>query len=213
MQQAADATSSLSRRKILGIAGISGAALALAACGTPAAASSSGSTSATSTAAPAQPAPNEAWLYLSVAVVKKAGDDWPEFVPSTFTVPANTTVHAEIRNFDDGAASVPTGYEKVQGTVGGTMTLIPSVTGDLSDAKPQTVQAVDPKNVAHTLTISDTGLNIPMPGLSTVQFTFKTAAAGSHTWQCMAACGTGDSGWAGPMAAAGFMQGKMTVQA
>ena len=208
-----DASSSLSRRKILGIAGISGAALALAACGATAAASGPSATSGTATAPTGTAPSNEAWLYLSVAVVKKGGDDWPEFVPSSFTVPANSTVHVEIRDFDDGAASIPSGYEKVQGTTGGSMTLIPSVAGDLSDAQPQTVQAVDPKNVAHTFTIADTGLSVPLPGSSTVRFTFKTGAAGTHSWQCMAACGTGDSGWAGPMAAAGYMQGKMTVQA
>ena len=214
MQQERNDPSALSRRKILGAAGLSVAALALAACGSAAAASGSGAPAGSSPAAPQTPAaPKEAWLYMSIAVVKKGGDDWPEFVPSSFTVPANSTVHVEIRDFDDGAADVPAGYEKVQGTADGTMTLISSVSGDLSDGKTQTLQAVDPKNVAHTFTIADTNLSVPIPGSSTVRFDFKTGAAGAHTFQCMAACGTGDKGWAGPMADAGFMQGKMTVQA
>ena len=217
MQQESCAESSLSRRKILGMVGISAAALGLAACGGAAAASgpstATGTTSGSGTTPGAAAAANEAWLYLSVALVKQAGDDWPEFVPSNFTVPANSTVHVEIRNFDDGPGTIPSGYEKVHGTVDGSMTLIPSVAGDLSSAQPQTVQSVDPKNVAHTLTMSDIGLSIPLPPVSTVRFTFKTGAAGTHTWQCMAACGTGDSGWAGPMATAGYMQGKMIVQA
>jgi len=87
------------------------------------------------------------------------------------------------------------------------------VNGKLSNSKTQTVQALDPKNVAHTLTFADMGLSIPIPPVSTVRFTFKTGAAGTHTWQCMANCGSGTSGWEGAMAETGYMQGKMTVQA
>ena len=223
MQHEGDSTATLSRRNIFGFAGLGGAMLVLAACGPTAAtasgagaaggAPSSSEAAAGTPAAPAAAAPGAAWLYLSIAVVKKDGNDWPELVPSNFTVPANSTVHVEIRDFDNGAATIPAGYEQVKGTADGAMTLIPSVEGDLSGAQPQTVQTVDPKNVTHTLTVADTGLNIPIPPLSTVLFTFKTGAAGTHTWQCMAACGTGTSGWEGPMADAGFMHGKMTVQA
>ncbi len=224
MRQEQVETSALSRRKILGIVGLGGATIALAACGsitTASAGSSAGSATSGSasgtagaTATPTAATPSETWLYMSILTGKQDGKSgYPEFVPSNFSVPANCTVHGEIRCFDDGPATVPSGYEKVQGTVDGTMSLISGVVGDLSTAAAQTVQSVDPKNVAHTLTMSDIGVSIPIPPLSTVRFTFKTGATGTHVWQCMASCGTGDSGWAGPMADAGYMQGKMTVQA
>lgn len=133
------------------------------------------------------------------------------YVPADFSVPANSTVHAEVRCFDGGAADIPSGYEKVRGTLDGSMTVLAAVDGDVAQAKSQTVTSGGPKDVAHTLTIADTGLNVPIPPLSTVRFTFKTGAPGAHGWQCMAACGTGQGGWGGPMAANGYMSGTMTV--
>ncbi len=214
----------LSRRRILGLGAATGTAVALAAWGsvTTAAASpavTSGTQTAAGTARPAatggmSPAggAGETWLYLSIVTGKMIGKKgYPEFVPADFSIPANATVHAEIRCFDDGAATIPSGYEKVKGTVDGAMTVLSAVNGDVSTAKSQTVQAVDPKNVAHTLTIADTGLNIPIPPLSTVRFTFKSGGSGIHGWQCMAACGTGQGGWGGPMATNGYMSGTMAV--
>ena len=215
----------LHRRRMLALGGGALAGAALAGCGriiTPigSRASSSGAASgnppagAGDTAAVSTAGGGEVWLYLSIltgGMIGKKG--WPEFVPADFRVPANAMVHCEIRCFDDGPADVPSGYEKVKGTVDGSITVISAVNGDLSGAKSQTVQAVDPKNVAHTLTVADTGLNIPIPPLSTVRFTFQSGAAGTHGWQCMAACGTGQGGWGGPMATGGWMQGTMTVGA
>ncbi len=219
----------LSRRRILGLGAVAGTAVLVAACGsitTPTSSSASDSSPTSGTQVPAvaaQPssaaggaAPvggsGETWLYVTVLTGKMDGKKgYPEFVPADFSVPANATVQCEIRCFDDGPASIPSGYEKVKGTVDGSMTLISAVNGDVSTAKSQTVQAVDPKNVAHTLTIADTGLNIPIPPLSTVRFTFKSGGSGTHGWQCMAACGTGQGGWGGPMATNGYMNGTMTV--
>ncbi len=219
------ATTGVSRRKILALLGVGGAAGLAAACGnivqgasspskTGSGASSAATSGSTSVATSATASGVETWLYLSIITGKQDGDSgYPEFLPAIFSVPANATVHAEIRCFDDGPAAVPSGYNNVKGTVGGTMTVISAVNGDLSTAKTQTVQSIDASNVAHTMTFADTGLNIPIPPLSTVRFDFLSGPAGSHGWQCMAACGSGTGGWGGPMATAGFMQGTMTVQA
>jgi|GEM_PF-1275083 len=210
----------LSRRRALGWAGATGAAALLAACGSRNATTSASAPAAATPAAGGAAAPplavaatpGESWLYLTIVtggMIGKKG--WPEYVPGDFSVPAGSTVHVEIRCFDDGPASIPGGYEKVKGTVDGSMTVLSAVDGDVAQAKSQTVTSIDPKNVAHTLTIADTGLNIPVPPLGTVRFTFKTGPAGAHGWQCMAACGTGQGGWAGPMATGGYMNGTMTV--
>ena len=154
------------------------------------------------------------WLYLSIVtggMIHKKG--WPEYVPGNFTVPAHSAVHVEIRCFDDGNAKIPASYGRVQGTSGGTVSVISGVNGALSSTKMQTVKGWDPKKVAHTLTVSDVGLNIPIPPMSTVRCVFETGSPGTHVWQCMSACGSGSSGWTGPMATVGWMKGTMTVSA
>lgn len=122
-------------------------------------------------------------------------------------------MHAEIRCFNDGPAPVPAGYQTVRGTTDGRVTVIARVAGHLAGAPATSVRALDPSRVAHTFTVADLGLNVPMPPSSTVRFSFRVGAAGTHTWRCVAACGTGDAGMQGPMAAGGWMQGTMTVVA
>lgn len=209
------------RRRLLVLAGMGAMGALLSACGTSALQRHSTISSLATGSAPTNAAglatgdaSAQAWIYLAILTGKMDGQQgYPEFVPANFSVAANATVYGEIRCFDDGVASVPGGYETVKGTNGGTMTVIAGVNGELSSFKSQMVQAVDPKNVAHTFTFADIGLNIPIPPLSTVRFTFKSGAAGTHVWQCMSACGSGNSGWGGPMSNAGWMKGTMTVHA
>lgn len=107
----------------------------------------------------------------------KAG--WPTFSPTTVNLPANSTVHVTIEEYDDGSAGIPQGYNNVKGTVNGIITV---------DGK--TVASVSAKNVAHTLTIPSIGLNVPIPPrtasekYSTITFDFKTPATAQHlSWQ------------------------------
>ena len=151
------------------------------------------------------------FLYLSILAGHITGKQgWPRFVPADFSVPAHALVQVEIRCYDTGPAAVPSGYAKVQGTVGGVMTLLPGP-DPAPTARGRTVSALSAKGVAHTLTMAGLGLNVPVPPLSTVRFTFRTGAPGSVPWECVASCGTGTSGWSGPMAQAGWMQGTMAV--
>ena len=153
------------------------------------------------------------FLYMTILTGEMVGKPgWPLFVPANFTVPANAIVQAEIRCFDNGPAPIAAGYNKVTGTADGRMVVIPAVTGDLQSVTGQYLSALDPSKVSHTFTIGRLTLNVPIPALSTVRFTFKTGAPGSYPWQCMAACGTGSGGWQGTMATPGWMQGTMTVQ-
>jgi hypothetical protein len=96
---------------------------------------------------------------------------------------------------------------KVQGTINGTA----SVDG-------QQYRALDVAKVAHTFTIPQLGLNVPIPGDAsndanylTVTFSFRTGGAGTYTFQCFAPCGTGN-GFDGPMASMAYMKGTLTVQ-
>ncbi len=206
-----DAGGHATRRRLL----VGGSALAatalLSACGAASAPHASAATTGGS-GGTATPSGGSSWLYLTILTGKMLGKKgFPQMAPADFTVPAHTTIECEIRCFDDGPATVPAGYEKVKGTVGGTMTVAPLV-NQLPSAKQQTVHAIDPKNVSHTITMADTGLNIPIPPLSVVRVRFDSGAPGTHGWQCMAACGTGTGGWGGPMSTSGWMKGTMTVR-
>jgi len=216
------------RRRLLLFGGLlGGAAVAVAACGnittavSPTGASGiggvSGATAAGSGVAAAAPLAAQgaqAFLYLTISSPEGVGTpSYPAYTPSYFAVPANTLVQVQIACFDTGSAAVPQGYEKVQGTVGGTMSVFAATTGDMSKLPAQTVDALAADAIVHTLTVPALNLNVPVPGGSTVQFLYQTGAAGSHPWQCMASCGTGSSGWSGPMAEDGYMEGSMTVQA
>ncbi len=60
------------------------------------------------------------FLYLVILAGGMIGrKGWPEFVPADFSVPAQSLVRAEIRCFDDGAATIPPMYANVRGTLGG----------------------------------------------------------------------------------------------
>ena len=153
-------------------------------------------------------APTTTHLYLTIESGKMLGKPgWPQYVPANFTVPAHSKVIVTIRNFDGGAATVPAAYLKVQGTSSGSEQVLSAKPG----AKPQTVSQLPVGGASHTFTVGQLQLNIPVPPASTVTFSFHTGAAGTYAWQCFAPCGTGKTGWSGPMADNGFMRGAMTV--
>lgn len=150
-------------------------------------------------------------VALDILPVKAGGpaEDWPAFVASTsLSVPANTVVTVTIRNFDlgDAALTPNSPLARVTGTVGG----VASVDG-------VTYTALDPAKVAHTFTIPQLGINVPIPGDApdnasylTVTFSFRTHGAGSYLFQCLAPCGTGN-GYYGPMQSMAYMRGTLTI--
>lgn len=167
---------------------------------------SSGQTGVNQTATQsAQPAN----LTIKIVTGKMDGKPgWPQFVPANANLPANTVVNVTVKDYDDGAAPIPTGYNVVKGTVNGSITV---------DGKA--VTTLPANDVAHTISIPSIGLNVPIPpktdkeSYSTVTFSFKTPATAQQlNWQCMAACGSGSSGWQGAMATDGWMKGVYNVQ-
>ncbi len=153
-------------------------------------------------------APTTTHLYLTIESGRMLGKPgWPQYVPANFTVPAHSKVIVTIRNFDGGAATIPAPYLKVQGTSSGSEQVLSAKPG----AKPQTVTQLPAGGASHTLTVGQLHLNVPVPPASTVTFSFHTGAPGTYAWQCFAPCGTGKTGWSGPMSDNGFMRGTMTV--
>jgi plastocyanin len=182
--------------------GATGAALALAGiagCGAGQQASSPPPKPAAATQ-PVQPTT----VHVNMAI----NGDKTQYSNAFWTVKKGSTVVLTITSNDDGTAPLPNGspYTQVQGTVGGT---------ELVDG--QAVSSVANQNIAHTFTVPGLGLNLPIPaapkgGTVTVQATFKVDKAGTFNWQCEAPCGTGSTGWGGPMATPGYMQGTVTVE-
>jgi hypothetical protein len=151
-------------------------------------------------------------LTFDILPVKPGGPatDYPAYIAtSPTTLPANTVVTVTIRNFDLGDDSLPANspFLHVQG-----------VTGSATmDGKAFT--SLDANHIAHTFSIPQLHLSVPISGdpvgdanYVNVTFSFKTPAkTGTYTFQCYIPCGTGDTGWQGPMATMGFMQGTISV--
>lgn len=136
--------------------------------------------------------------------------DWPGYSNTHLVVPANSVVTVTIHNYDLGDTSLPAGspFGRVQGTV-----------GNVATANGKAYSALALNKVAHTFTILQLGLNVPIPGdaprganFATVTFTFQSGKPGTYTFRCFDPCGSGASGWMGPMLTKGYMVGTLTVQ-
>jgi hypothetical protein len=136
--------------------------------------------------------------------------DWPAYSPNNLVLPANSIVTVTLRDYDMGDTPLPKGspFTTVQGIVGG-----------VAYADGHAYKALAPDKIAHTFTIPQLNINVPLPGDSTigkpygvVTFTFRTGAAGNYYFQCFDPCGTGTNGWEGPMTTKGYMRGTLTVQ-
>lgn len=133
--------------------------------------------------------------------------DWPAYSPNNLVVPANSLVTVTLHDYDLGDTPLPnsTPFATVQGTVGSVAYL---------NGVPYTSLA--PDKVAHTFTIQQLHVNVPLPGdgkeSDSITFTFHTGKAGTYMFQCFDPCGTGSSGWEGPMMTKGYMMGMLTVQ-
>jgi hypothetical protein len=176
-----------------------------------------GRASAATPARPVAGAPTKAVARLDITIVTdamtgKMGS--PAFVPSDFTVPANTLVQVRIVNFD-GATPIAPRYAAASGIVGNAITIAPFKASSPNTAgAPRTVSALPPAQVSHTFTVPALGINVPIAGNSIETFSFRTGAAGTYAWHCMDPCGSGTVGWGAAMGARhGFMEGTLTVTA
>jgi len=134
--------------------------------------------------------------------------DWPAYAPNKLVVPANSLVTITLHDYDLGLDSpLPNGtpFATVQGTIGGVAYL-----------NGQPYAALAPEKIAHTFTIPQLHINVPLPGFGkesdTISFTFRIGKAGTYIFQCFDPCGTGSNGFEGPMATKGYMMGTLTVQ-
>lgn len=131
-------------------------------------------------------------------------EHWPAMAPSNITFAKGDNVVLTIKEYDDAPTALPAGspYNTV---AGGTMTL---------DGVAATT--VSNENIAHTFSIPDLGINVPLSkapdgGFSTTVFKFKVDKAGTYTWRCFTPCGGDPKGMGGSMATMGWMKGTVVV--
>src|SRR5262249_50033861 len=154
-------------------------------------------------------------LTFDILPVRPRGpaDNWPAYMATSPTaLPANSLVTVTIRNFDIGNDALPSGSPILQ--VNGT-------TDGVAYADGKAYKYLDASHISHSFTIMQLNLNVPLPGDPvgdannvTVTFSFRTPTkAGTYTFQCYVPCGTGTSGFDGPMSTMGYMRGTVTVVA
>jgi hypothetical protein len=137
-----------------------------------------------------------------------------------FKVPAHTLVKVTIYQYD-GASGLRNGFlAKVQGTRGG----VEVING-------KAVSTINPDDTAHTFSVPDLDINVPMPGVdanaknqcvvapctlaeahNTITFSFVSPGPGTYRWQCFVPCALGFLyGNGGPMQTIGYMDGLIEV--
>jgi len=133
---------------------------------------------------------------------------------SNIRLPAHTLIQLTIISYDTPTAGSPDQEGKVTGTVGGTVYLINGTTAmgtDVIQRWGRNVTSVPGNMLAHTFTIPQLGINIPVVGGDTVIAYFYLDQAGTFQWVCLTPCGFGPSGMQGAMSASGWMEGQVTV--
>jgi hypothetical protein len=152
-------------------------------------------------------------IHLTTVAAVGFGDhpNWVGYLPTTFfKVPPNATVRITISQ-QDGASGLRNPYlGLVRGTIGDSMTV-----------NGKTMKAVDPTLTAHSFSVPDLGVSVPLLGVAdnapagatnTVVFSFKVPSSGIFHWQCFVPCAAGTLyGLGGPMQTLGYMDGQIEV--
>jgi hypothetical protein len=132
---------------------------------------------------------------------------------ANIALPLNTVIQLTIISYDSPTPGGPPGVGQVKGTMGGVVYMINGTNpGGPEPAKlGQNVSAVPEISVAHTFTIPDLGINIPVVGGYTEIAYLYFTKAGTYQWLCMTPCGLGGNGASGAMSTAGWMTGTVTI--
>ncbi len=131
-------------------------------------------------------------------------------------IPANRKIVLTITSYDMGNAPVSSQYTHVSGTIDNKILLINGAVASGSNVKKQwsmNVSSIPKSKIIHTFTIPSLNINIPIEaGFTEIAVLKPIKKSGTYYWQCMAACGSGKSGWGGAMATNGWMKGKTIVK-
>jgi hypothetical protein len=137
-----------------------------------------------------------------------------------FKVPAHTLIKVTIYQYDGDSGLRNAFLSGVSGT-----------TGDIETINGTVEHGINPNDAAHTFTIPDIDVNVPLPGINpnaknpcgtapcslaeahnTITFSFRSPGPGSYRWQCFVPCAAGFLfGNGGPMQTIGYMSGLIEV--
>ena len=168
-------------------------------------------------------------------MVKDPDGHWKH--STIYKLPAHTLVHVTVYQFDSQTGLRNPFIAQIRGTVGGVADYTDvGQTGKNSGLpayQDTALSVLPPAEAAHTFTVPDIDLSVPLVGISnatsnicsvapcpmhfahtTITFSFRTPKAGTYRWQCFVPCGGGYvDGNGGPMGTPGYMMGQMEVQA
>lgn len=134
---------------------------------------------------------------------------------ASLTLPTFRLIQLTIISYDSATPNSTDQMGVVTGTVGNSVYLMNGTIASMGNMTWGTnVSSVPASALAHTFSIPELGINIPVVGGSTVVGYFKTDKAGTYTWICETPCGfpgpTAAS--SGAMATSGWMLGQIIVQ-
>ena len=129
-------------------------------------------------------------------------------------LPAHTLIQLTIVSYDTPTAGSTDMEGKVTGTVGGTVYLVngTSASGmDVSQHWGRNVTSVPGAMLAHTFSIPQLGINVPVVGGDLEIAYLYLNQTGTFQWICLTPCGFGTTGMQGAMSEPGWMDGQVTV--
>jgi hypothetical protein len=144
-------------------------------------------------------------------------DDGKWLSSTVWQVPAHSLIHVTIWEYDSETGLRNPFMSQVRGTVGGTVV-----------ENGKTIRYMNPNLPAHTFSIPELGLNVPLEGITqssypadltnphnthvTITFSFRSGNAQTDHWQCFVPCAAGYLfGNGGPMQTIGYMDGYLKV--
>jgi heme/copper-type cytochrome/quinol oxidase subunit 2 len=129
-------------------------------------------------------------------------------------LPAHTLIQLTIISYDTPTPGSTDQEGKVNGTIGGTVYLINGTTAmgtNMSQPWGRNVTSVPGIMLAHTFTIPQLGINIPVVGGDTEIAYLYLNQTGTFQWVCLTPCGFGPTGMEGAMSTSGWMEGQVTA--
>jgi hypothetical protein len=132
---------------------------------------------------------------------------------ATLTLPMHRMIQLTIISYDTPTPGSTGDMGIVTGTVGGNMNLMNGTTATMGNMEwRQNVTSVPAAALAHTFTVPQLNINIPVVGGSTVIAYLYFDKAGTYVWICLTPCGFGAKGDQGAMSTSGWMEGQLIVQ-
>lgn len=130
------------------------------------------------------------------------------------SLPLRTLIQVTIVSYDTPTPGSTDQMGKVNGTVGGNVYLINGTAAmgtDMMQSFGGNVTSVSGIYLAHTFTVPELGINIPVVGGDTEIAYLYLTKAGTFTWVCLTPCGFGPTGMDGAMSRGGWMTGQIVV--